>query len=115
MDITEATRELAKTNYYQTIYASGKDVGVPLFRDSSNLSDLQIRFINYLGFYSSIYTDVALGDVDEIVTTHQIYEDAWNEYKKKRNVKNAQQAKKTVDSPSESPGTSWLFKRAKKV
>ena len=81
MEIDSALRTLAKTNYYQTIYANAKDFSLRLFDDTDRISDMQIRFLNYIGFYSMIYTDIALGDIEDIIFKDMIYEDAWSYYK----------------------------------
>ena len=80
-------RKLAKNNYWQTIYSHVKESGsFKLFNNDHDLSSIQLDFLAYLSFYSSLYFDIAMGDVGEIVLDNEIYEDSYNYYKiKNRN------------------------------
>lgn len=74
-------RDLAKTNYYQTLYSGAKELGFKFFENDRDFTEIQIIFLNYLGFYQSLNIDIATGEVDQIVKTDTVYEDAWFFYK----------------------------------
>ena len=53
MDIETKVRELAKTQYWQSIYSSSKDcTGINLFENCSNFSGIQVMFLYWLRVYS---------------------------------------------------------------
>ena len=60
---TEIIRELAKNNYWQTIYSQSKETSLQLFKNRTEFTYIQITFLNYLSFYSSLFLDVAMGEV----------------------------------------------------
>ena len=91
-------RELAKSNKYQTIYSNEKPLGLRLFRNDVDYSDLQLTFLNYLAFYNSVFTDIAMGDVNKKVLDNLIYEDAYSVY---RNSKRTEDMKETNDKKKE--------------
>lgn len=80
-DIEKYLRKLAKTSKWQVVYSNSKETSVGLFRNSFDYSYSQILFLNYLAFYSSLSLDIYMGEVNEIVLTNEIYEDAWSYYK----------------------------------
>jgi hypothetical protein len=97
-DTTTLVRELAKSNKYQTIYSNEKPVGLRLFKNDIDYSELQITFLNYLAFYYSIAMDVAMGDVDKRVHDNFIYEDAYTVY---RSSKRKDDMKDNIDKKKE--------------
>ena len=105
-DTISNIRKLAKSSYYQTIYSIGKEHDFKIFENNINLTDLQITFLKYLGFYSSFLTDVAMGDVDEVVLKYEIYEDAYMLYKSKKDRK----ALTNREPPTPQKSSSWIFK-----
>ena len=84
-------RKLAKNEYYQTIYNGGKDHHLKLFENETDFSLIQLAFFHYLAFYSSLFTDIYLCEVDKIVLENEIYEDAYIAYKNKKNKKELEQ------------------------
>lgn len=83
LDIYTISRELSSKNYYQTIYANAKEIGIKLFENDTGLTEIQIYFLNYLNYYQNLNTDIILGDVNEIVRDNFIFEDAYMLYKRK--------------------------------
>ena len=87
----QTIRRLAKTDYYQTVFGNCKDLQLRLFKNKDYLTEIQVVFINYLNFYSSLFMDVSIGDIDEVVTTHAVFEDAYmanKEYLREKKFKN---------------------------
>ena len=86
-------RKLAKSNKYQLLYTQYKESGMSIFTNISDYTEMQVIFMSWLSFYSGLYTDVYMNEVDEIVLTDEIYEDAYSYYKNKtKNKKNTQQS-----------------------
>jgi hypothetical protein len=112
-------RQLSKTNYWQTVYGSTKELGFQLFENRTNFSELQLLFLNYMGFYSVINMDIALGDVTDIVLENEIYEDAYIHYKNKsdkKKIADRQTAPQQSSLKNESqPKVNWVFKKPKKA
>jgi len=109
-------REIAKSNKYQTLFSFFKESGINFFNNDCEYTELQIVFINYLSFYSSLFTEIAIGTVDDIVLECTIYEDAfmyWNRQKSKKETEkmvketNEINRKKEIDSQKQ---ISWIFK-----
>jgi len=87
-ELEQIVRDLAKTEKYQTMF-NAKELGFRLFSNDTNLSFLQRLLLSYLGMYSSLTTDIFLGEVSEKVLDNSIFEDAYlfyksKEYKKKK-------------------------------
>lgn len=115
-DVIKIIRKLAKSNYYQNLYYHVKENGFKLFRNDSDLTELQMHFLNYLEFYSALYLDYSLGEIDDIVFEHDVYEDAYYEYRtkmKRSNINHKEEPRE--DSQKEMQMTSrWVFKSPKK-
>ena len=116
-------RELAKNNYYQTIYNQMKEVHhLKLFENERNLSDIQLQFLGFLNFYANLFLDCALGEIEDIIFTDKIYEDAYMYYKhNKKEDSNENLKSKDLKHPTGQPhkGNSqenfqWVFKRPTK-
>jgi len=109
-------RRLAKTSRYQTLYSQSKELHLQLFDNISRLSDLQIEFLNWLGFYANLYLELALGEITDIVFEDEIYEDAYSYYKRHKDKKDRtaldKQSKMPLDSKSSNKGgnINWIFK-----
>jgi hypothetical protein len=111
-------RKLSNTNYYQSLYnLDNKSFTIELFQNSSNLSPLQVIFLNYLGFYAGLHLDVYMGEVDERVFENIVYEDAYTYYKRKMKKSDVSPMKKIPKSPDNTPAitSQWVFKNPKKV
>lgn len=111
-DTEKILRTLAKSNKYQTLFAFSKEATFYLFNNITDYTNLQIYFLNLLGSYYNIYVDIALHDVDEIVLTDDIYEDAYLYYKQKE--KNKEFNKIKDNTPTTKQGFTWVFKKKPK-
>ena len=57
--ITEkALRKLARSRDYQIMYARSKDMGIKLFDNDTELTPIQLEFLQWLEIYNSIYSDL---------------------------------------------------------
>lgn len=117
-EIFKTVRKLAKTNYYQMLYMQAKELHIKLFKNDSELSHLQISFLSYLLFYHNLYTDIAMKDVDELVTENEIYEDAWVYYKHNKKPKEELKPDSTLAKQKYKAelkdSFQWVFKRPTK-
>lgn len=119
-DTFSIIRQLAKSNKYQTIYSLDKPIGIRLFKNDSDLTQLQISFLNYLNFYSQLFLDIYTGDVDEFVLTDTIFEDSYMYYKNKKNREENKKKDKTEKKISpikdEQPDmkSQWIFRKPRK-
>ena len=114
--IFKEIRRLTRSNYYQSIYnLDNKNLNIYIFHNSLDLSPLQIMFLNYLGFYSSLNLDVHLGEVDERVFENEIYEDAYFYYKNKRRKTDKDKRKTTSQDKPTGITSQWIFKSPQKV
>ena len=114
-------RKLAKNNYWQTIYASSKEMKLQLFENDRNLSYIQILFLNYLSFYSSLYIDIAMGDVEVIVLEDDLYEDSYMYYRNKSRTQQREDMNKKqpglpshVNKVTETHKDEWVFRKPDK-
>ena len=116
--VLKQVRALAKTSYWQTVYSSSKELGFQLFDNKNKFSDLQLLFLNYLGFYATINMDIALGDVTDIVLEDELYEDAYITYKQKVDKKKMTE-RSNPQAPrhqeTQTPQTNWVFRKPKKA
>lgn len=105
-------RKLAKMPEYQNIYSSEK-LNLCLFKNNMSLTEVQYNFLGYLSFYSSLYMDLALGEIDEKIFADEIYEDAYAYYKRH---KKEEQPKINTPKKEETPigSSKWIFRRGKK-
>lgn len=94
--VFQLLRQIAKKDYWQILYSQAKELScLTVFDNEKNLTYFQIYFLNQLSFYSSLYMDIAMGDVSKVVTDNEIYEDAYVYYKRNKTEKN----KITTPSP----------------
>ena len=113
-------RQLAKSSYWQGMYNKAKELHIDLFKNKREFSKIQLEFLNYLSFYSSIYLDINLGEVTEEVLENDIYEDAYMYYKMKGEKKEKEKKRpmNNKDLPlrmRENKRTQWVFRTPKKV
>jgi len=114
MNTSKYLRELAKTDYYQTLYNQVKELHLKLFKNDTDLSDIQIRFIGFLNFYSNLFMDCALGEIGDIVFADIIYEDAYMYYKhnKKEDSDQKLSSNRLSNGKEKLQHTDqWVFKR----
>lgn len=104
-------RKLAKENKWQSIFTQAKELKLKLFENEINLTDLQLKFLDYLNFYSIIYFDIALGEIDIEVLENSIYEDAYMFYRRK---KNKEKSKLEEDKKEEigKKNFAWVFRKS---
>ena len=77
-EVDHTIRALAKTDYWQGLYAQSKEVsGIQLFQNQSNFTTYQMSFLANLSFYSGLYMDIAMGEVSNLVTDNELYEDCY--------------------------------------
>ena len=112
MNLDLTLRNLAKGDFYQTLFSLGKELhSIQLFNNVTDFSSIQISFLRYLSYYSSIYLDIAVGDVDEIVLDNPIYTDSYIMYKNltdKKKIKSNDKDEKTGNK------SRWVFKEPPK-
>lgn len=112
----ELIRKLAKSNKYQTLFTYFKESGVQFFRNNTDYTQIQITFLNWLNFYSTIYLDIALDYVSEIVLENNTYEDAYFYYKSKNKTKMYEEKTKKVSKKDKNIETqttgsfTWVMK-----
>lgn len=120
----EIIRKLAKRNKYQTIFSLSKEGSITLFKNKFEYTDIQITFLNYLLFYSNLYTDIAMDYVDQRVLENNEYEDAYSYYKLKTRGnlnKNTQPIpansakKQSKGKDSMVSNSTWVFKSKTKT
>lgn len=111
-------RKLAKSDYWQTIYSLGEKTKIQLFSNTTDFTDLQIVMLKYLNFYSGLYMEIALGEVNEIVLDCNMYEDAYMMYKNKKDKDKNKDFELSRQPKKEKtkiiPQTKWLFKSPNK-
>ncbi len=108
LDSTSIIRELAKNNYWQTIYSQAKETSLQIFKNRTEFTFIQIAFLNYLGFYSSLFLDVTMGEVEEIVLDNDIYEDSYMYFKRKSRLKIEPPTKQIPNTANKDV---WIFTR----
>lgn len=109
-DVYKYLRRLASTNYFQNLYSLGKDMpSLKLFENERDFTDIQMSFLRFLNFYSSILLDIALGDVDEIVLDNDIYSDSYMLYKSKKD-RNISPKTNIKNDREIIGGSKWIFK-----
>lgn len=75
MDIELQLRQLAKSPYWQNLYQNSKLChSVQLFKNSFNLSGLQVRFLYWLSTYHKLYEELATYE-DNFLTEEVIEDD----------------------------------------
>jgi hypothetical protein len=117
LDVQKYIRTLAKSNYFQSLYSLGKEQSnIQIFENKMDFTDIQMMFLRYLNFYSSIFMDIALGDVDEIVLECDIFTDSYMLYK---HTRDKTKIKDNISTPllrnkEIVSGSTWVFKKPPK-
>ena len=112
-ELEQIIRKLAKSDKYQAIYNS-KEAGLRLFDNVTDISYAQQLFMSFVGMYSSLNTDIFLGDISDKVLENNIYEDSYLLYKSKEHQKKKVE-KPVKDNNKELIGsTQLLFKKRRK-
>jgi hypothetical protein len=113
-DFVPVLRIIAKSDYYQSMYVTAKDLGLHIFQNTTDLTKVQLWLLSYMSMYATINMDIAMGEVSERVLDNEIYEDAYMTYKKKQLTKDIKNKIHQVDTKSkEQPSSQWVFKRTK--
>ena len=81
-------RKLAKSFYYQSLYASAKDVAnITLFENTKNISGIQMIFLYWLRIYSMLFKELAEKEwinLDEEVINDNLRCDAFLYWRSKK-------------------------------
>lgn len=99
-------RELAKSDYWQTLYIRSKEIGtLQLFTNCTELTDLQVQFLAWLEIYSSLNTDIAMKEpyINDEVIDSDIRTDAYLWYRRKIKGQKKDTKKRQMDSKSKLP------------
>jgi hypothetical protein len=87
MNIEKHLRTMAKSNYWQRIYRSGKKCNnLSLFLNTNNFSGIQALFLYWLELYDGLYSDLASKEyiiLDEDVINDDVRCDAFLYWKKR--------------------------------
>ena len=78
-------RTLSRTYRWQIVYRQAKEIGgIQLFRNQTDFSEMQIRFLQYLEEINSLYMDLAMGEelISEETIKDQIRADAYLTYRR---------------------------------
>lgn len=110
MNTISILRKLAKNDYWQSIFSLSKEHNISLFDNNTNFSEIQFTFLKYLNFYSNLFTDIALNEVNEIVLTNDIFEDSYMYWKNKKDKKAINKINKDKQDSSNVIGSKWIFK-----
>ena len=91
--MNSSLRTLARSVHWQNLYARAKELNLQLFENTSDFSKLQLRFLQWLEIYHSIYVDVGSGeklmnykrmDDDMLVDAYLVYKDKEKKSKDKK-------------------------------
>jgi len=93
-DIYDSLIKLAKSNKYQNLFTVSKELsGIKLFHNSTELSNIQDIFLNYLYIFDSINRDIIVDKISEHVLDDDtnIYWESYLYWKKKNRNKEPEQ------------------------
>lgn len=129
-ELESIIRTLSKQNYWQSNYTMVKEgfSGVRLLYNDTDFTYYQMMFLSQLSFYSSLYYDIAMGEVSDRVFENSIYEDAYYHYRTEKRLNKTKRAgvfndsqhgtvvKKLSDSKEEITNKNlWNFTKVKKT
>jgi hypothetical protein len=94
-----ALKKLAKTNKAQNIFIASKELsGLRIFRNMTDLSNIQEFYLTWLYTYDMINRDILSDKISEKVLKDDIYEEAYllwkKEHKDKKDGKNIEKNQK---------------------
>ena len=108
---TKLIRQLARSSQWQTLYQHTKEIAsLQLFRNSSELTKIQLDFLQWLSLYYSLYQDLAMDKpyLSKAVIEDDIRTEAYLFLKSKEgSKKDTKKGKKEIDTSA----GSVLFKR----
>ena len=110
-------RKLAKSSYFQNCYVHAKEFGtISLFKNTTNLSKIQIFFLHWLSVYNSLYQDLANEEdyLSEKVIDDDIRADAYLLWKSKMKDKNNTKKDEDTDNSLGIPKVIFKSKGKKK-
>lgn len=88
IDSTHNLRKLAKSNHWQTIFAASKILnGINIFNNTTEFTNIQIDFVNWLAYYNSLNYYLEDGSMPEWAYKKDIYIDAFMHYIRKKEKK----------------------------
>lgn len=97
MNLIDSVRQLAKSNNWQRIYNSSKELsGINLFNNITNFSGIQIIFLYYLEMYNILYKELAQKDwenLDDAVIKDNVRCDAFLYWRTKQQERELYQIK----------------------
>ena len=108
-NIYSCIRKLAKSSDAQNLYSHAKELHLQLFKNIVSFTQVQLLYLRYLNFYSSLYLEIYLQEVDELVLKDEIYEEAYMLFREQKKNKTLDQ-----DMDKKTPAQSkWVFKQPK--
>jgi len=111
-DLTPKLRKLAKSTYWQTVFASSKILyGVKVFENSTEFTEIQIDFINWLSYYNNLNIYLEDGTLPEWAYAKDLYIDAFMYHMKKKGKKE----KKTIQFDSKADKKNDNFSKEGKI
>lgn len=98
-------RTLARSPYWQNLYARSKDLKLNLFNNISDFSKTQLVLLQWSEIYHNLYIDIASGEnyINEEILKSDILVDAYLVYKtnkQKSKGKNKKKQEKVSHQPS---------------
>ena len=110
-------RRLAKSPKYQFLFAKAKELGnIRLFENLSDLTPIQIRFLQWLTIYNSLYQDLSNKEdyISEEVIQDDLRTDAYILYKNTKTKEPKLETKTPLQKNMDSSIPSVIFKKAGK-
>jgi hypothetical protein len=96
-NIYDSLRLLAKSSEFQNLFYATKEInGLQLFENVSNLSRLQLIFLNYLYIYDSIQRDIITHNISKEIYKSSLREDCYLLWRKTRGFKEDKKLKGTA-------------------
>jgi hypothetical protein len=97
-NIYSLLRVLTKSVRMQNLFVACKEInGIKLFKNSTDLSNLQTIFLSWLYSYDSINRDIILEKISEHVTDNEIYTDSYLLWRRKNSKKTNRKDNKQND------------------
>lgn len=113
----DSIRKLAKSTYWQNVYANAKELGVlSLFNNKTKLTKIQIFFLHWLSIYNSLYQDLVNEEdyINEDVIDDEIRTDAYLLWKRKMKDKKNTKKEDNTDNSLGIPRVEFKSSRKKK-
>ena len=118
MNIESKIRELARSNFWQSLYISSKEIGgINLFVNDRNYSGLQTLFLYWLRIYNMLFDEMAQKDwenLNEFVINDDDCCDAFLYWRSKEQEKKIQESQK-IDRENKNESKKNSFKLFKGI